>query len=231
MMSTAIECHRVTVTHEAGHPPTLSNLSFTAAPGEKIALLGLNGTGKTTLLMALAGLIPFEGRITIGEAALNRDSAPAVRRRMGFLFNVPEDQVLFPKVRDDVAFGLMKSGIAEEEGSRRVDTVLERLDIGHLAEEAVHHLSHGQIQRVALAGALITDPPVLLLDEPTAGLDPPGKRRLGDILLGLASAVIIATHDLDFADRVASRFLLLEDGTVASDTRTTAEVRKRWESE
>jgi cobalt/nickel transport system ATP-binding protein len=227
-MRASLSCEDVSIRYEPDNPPVLRNVSFSIAPGEKIALLGLNGTGKTTLLSAMVGLVGFEGRISICGEALSRRSAVALRRKVGFLFNVPEDQLLFPTVGEDVAFGLLKSGVTREAASARVGRVLDRLGIHHLIDEPLHRLSHGQKQRVALAGAVVTHPPLLLLDEPTAGLDPPGKKHLADVLLGLESAELIATHDLDFADRVSSRVILLEQGTVACDARNVDDVRARW---
>ena len=147
---------------------------------------------------------------------------------MGFLFNVPEDQLLFSKVLEDVAFGLLQSGASEDEALAGAAEILADLGIARLKDEPVHHLSHGQKQRVALAGAIVTRPPLLLLDEPTAGMDPPARRELAAILEGLGSAQLIATHDLDFADRVCSRVIFLEDGGVADIFETTEEVRRRW---
>jgi cobalt/nickel transport system ATP-binding protein len=228
MMQKSLCCTDVTVRHEPGKPPTLSKISFSLDPGEKIALLGLNGTGKTTLLSAIVGLIGFEGEVSICGEALNRKSAARLRRNVGFLFNVPEDQLLFPKVNEDVAFGLLQAGAAPNEAAVRVKAVLDRLGLRHLFDSPLHHLSHGQKQRVALAGAIVTNPPLLLLDEPSAGLDPPGKMALAEILLNLGSSQLIATHDLEFADRICTRVILLEQGTIADETMSIDAVRKRW---
>jgi len=227
-MRASLLCEDVSIRYEADSPPVLRNVSFSISPGEKVALLGLNGTGKTTLLSTVVGLVGFEGRIVICGEALSRRSTVALRRKVGFLFNVPEDQLLFPTVGEDVAFGLRESGITKAAVSTRVGDVLGRLGIPHLVDAPIHRLSHGQKQRVALAGAMVTHPPLLLLDEPTAGLDPPGKRRLAEVLLHLDSAELIATHDLDFADRLCSRVILLEQGTVAAEAGSVDDVRARW---
>jgi cobalt/nickel transport system ATP-binding protein len=190
--------------------------------------VGLNGSGKTTLLMALVGLVPHRGEIVICGDRLSRRSAPRLRRQVGFLFNVPEDQLLFPTVIEDVSFGLVRDGAAPPVAAERALASLARLGVAHLAEEPVHHLSHGQKQRVALAGALATEPPLLLLDEPTAGLDPRGRRDLATLLAGCGAAQIIASHDLELADSLCSRVLLLEGGTVAEDGTDAAAIRRRW---
>ena len=227
-MPETLRCTGITVRHEPDVPPTLSDLSLVVEPGERVALIGLNGSGKTTLLMSLAGLVPHEGEISICGEPLDRRSVARLRRKIGFLFNVPEDQLLFPKVVEDVAFGLLRAGTSREQAFTRAGQALESLGIGALAEQPSHHLSHGQKQRVALAGAIVTEPPLLLLDEPTAGLDPPGKRELAALLRAQTSAQLIATHDLDFADHVCSRVVLLDGGTIVEASASTREIRARW---
>jgi cobalt/nickel transport system ATP-binding protein len=223
-----LSCKGVSVRYDTGHSQVISDVSFSLKPAEKIALLGLNGSGKTTLLSAIVGLVDFDGEIVICSEPLNRRSLVSLRQKVGFLFNVPEDQLLFPTVKEDVAFGLLKTDMPKEQSADHVMTILERLGIPHLADEPVHHLSHGQKQRVALAGAMVTNPPLLLLDEPTAGLDPPGKSALANILQGLESSQLIATHDLDFVDRICTRIILLDQGTIASEAESTDKVRKHW---
>jgi cobalt/nickel transport system ATP-binding protein len=227
-MAEALRCCDVTLRHEPDAALTLSGVSLCIEEGERVALVGLNGTGKTTLLLSLVGLVPHEGEIAIGGEVLDRRSIAKVRRQIGFLFNVPEDQLLFPRVIEDVAFGLLQTGRSQEESFALARETLARLGVGALADTPLHHLSHGQKQRVALAGAMVTEPPLLLLDEPTAGLDPLGKLELAALLCNQASAQLIATHDLDFADQVCSRVVLLEGGTVAESSDSTKEIRARW---
>jgi cobalt/nickel transport system ATP-binding protein len=224
----ALACRDLSVSWEPGHPPTLDGIALALAAGERVALVGLNGSGKTTLLMALVGLLPHRGEIRICGELLSRCSAPRLRRRVGFLFNVPEDQLLLPTVIEDVAFGLVREGAPAPAAAERALEALARLGVAHLAEEPVHHLSHGQKLRVALAGALATEPPLLLLDEPTAGLDPPGRDALAELLAGLASAQLIATHDLELAERLCSRVLLLDGGTLRRDEVAATAIRSLW---
>jgi cobalt/nickel transport system ATP-binding protein len=217
MSGTALSFRAVSVRYEPDDPPVLAEVTFAVAEGERVALLGLNGSGKTTLLTAAVGLAPHEGEITVAGLVAERRTFPRVRDRVGFLFNVPEDQLLFPKVEDDVAFGLLRRGASPEEARIGARRALDSLGIGRLADSPLHHLSHGQKQRVALAGALVGDPPLLLLDEPSAGLDPPGSRALARLLSSLPAAMLVATHDLDFARRLCARFLVLDAGRIVHD--------------
>lgn len=218
----------VTVRYEPDAPPVIVGVSFTLAAGERAALVGLNGSGKTTLFMAAVGLVGHEGVIRVCGTPVARRTAAEVRRNTGFLFNVPEDQLLFPKVIEDAAFGLLRRGEEREEAYRKARKALGDLGVGTLAERPVHHLSHGQKQRVALAGALVTRPPLLLLDEPSAGLDPPGKLALAGLLDRLDAAMLVATHDLDFAGRLCRRFIALDGGRIVYDGGEAAAVRRTW---
>ncbi len=229
MSGPALEFRQVTVRYEPDDSPAIAAVSFAIGPGERVALVGLNGSGKTTLLAAAVGLVPHDGEIRFAEERLTRGSLAAVRERIGFLFNVPEDQLLFPRVLDDVAFGLRRRGVPAPEAAERARKALDALGIERLADSPLHHLSHGQKQRVALAGALVTGPSLLLLDEPSAGLDPPGKRALAALLDRLDATMILATHDLDFAASLCTRFLMLVEGRIAFDGKDAAEVKRRWE--
>ncbi len=229
MSHPTLELRDVTVRYHQEDRPILAGVSFTIMPGERAALLGLNGSGKTTLLSAAVGLIDHEGEIRVTGTRLERRTAGSLRDRIGFLFNVPEDQLLFPRVLDDAAFGLLRRGVPTAEALERARGALGALGVEPMAEAPLHHLSHGQKQRVALAGALVTEPALLLFDEPTAGLDPPGRRALSALLGRLDAAMLIATHDLAFAGDVCSRFLVLDGGRIALDTQDPNEVRRRWE--
>ncbi len=229
MKPPALSCRLVTVRYEHEGRDVLDGVSFDLAPGERVALVGLNGSGKTTLLMAAVGLVPHQGDIEVCGIKVTRASLPQVRDQVGFLFNVPEDQLLFPRVIDDVAFGLLRRGVPAEQAAQRAKAVLHSLEFDHLATQSLHHLSHGQKQRVALAGALVTEPPLLLLDEPSAGLDPPAKHGLGNLLRARPSAMLVATHDLAFAQKFCDRLLMLVGGRVLSDEAEVKERLQRWE--
>ncbi len=208
----ALRFRGVTVRYAPQGPAVLEGLDLDLGPGERVALLGLNGSGKTTLLKAAVGLLPHEGLIQVGKRKLERASLDLIRTQVGFLFNQPEDQLLFPDVLDDVAFGPRRRGHSLDQARTRARAMLEAVGAGDMGDMEVHHLSHGQKQRVALAGILAMDPELLLLDEPSAALDPPGRARLGTLLQGLGAAMLIATHDLDLARTCCTRALVVEGG-------------------
>lgn len=208
----------------------LSGCTFSIAAGERVGLLGLNGSGKTTVLLAAAGLLSSTGTIQVGGRHVRRADLSAIRRDIGFLFSTPEDQILFPDVLEDVAFTLLRRGDDREASLERARAMLCRLQADDLEHSAPYALSHGQRLRVALAGALVSDPPLLLLDEPTGALDPPSRNRLASLLRGFPSAVLLATHDLPFAEQCCDRFLLIREGRIVLGTKTVDSVRALWEA-
>lgn len=229
MNGLALDFREVRVRHDPGGPAVLDGVTFSMPPGERVALVGLNGSGKTTLLLAAVGLVAHEGELWVAGERLTRETLSSVRDRVGFLFNVPEDQLLLPTVLDDIAFGLERRGLPAGEAAVKAALAAEALGISQLTGLPVHSLSHGQKQRVALAGALVTEPPLLLLDEPSAALDPPGKRALVTVLKGQTAAMLIATHDLEFAAQLCSRILLLDRGQLVDTGPDVNAVRRRWE--
>lgn len=228
-MSDALVYRDVSVRYRAGDSAVVRGVSLNLAPGERVALLGLNGSGKTTLLSAAAGLLPFTGEIEVCGLSLSRATERAVRDQIGFLFSVPDDQILFPNVMDDIAFSLERRGVAREAAKEKAAEVMTLLGIGDLAASSPHLLSQGQRQRVALAGALVAAPPLLLLDEPSASLDPVGKEELAGVLDGQKAALLMATHDLTFARRVCRRFVVLDAGAVVEDS-SDPECAARYET-
>ncbi|MBM4398143.1 MAG: ABC transporter ATP-binding protein [Deltaproteobacteria bacterium] len=230
MSATALEFREVTVRYEPAGPAVLDRVALVVRPGERVALVGLNGSGKTTLLAAAVGLVPHEGEIRVAGERLGPGTLARVRERVGFLFNVPEDQLLFPRVIDDAAFVPLRRGMAREAALARARQALADMGVEALAEAPVHHLSHGQKQRVALAGALATGPSLLLLDEPSAGLDPPAGRALAPHLAGMDAAMVIATHDLVFARLACARYVLIEGGRVALDDADPSAILARWDA-
>jgi cobalt/nickel transport system ATP-binding protein len=225
----ALELRRITVRRDPDQAPALREASLSIGLGERVALVGCNGSGKTTLLLAVVGLLEHQGEIEVDGTRVAPRTLEEVRRKVGFLFNLPEDQLLFPRVIDDVAFSLHRLGVPPGDRHQPALRALTELGVGHLADRPVHHLSHGQKQLAALAGALVGSPTLLLLDEPSSGLDPPGRRHLANLLCRRTEAMLLATHDLDFAERVCSRFVMLEQGRVVEGVASATDVLERWE--
>ncbi|MDJ0379460.1 ATP-binding cassette domain-containing protein [Streptomyces sp. G-G2] len=190
-------------------PEVLSGVDFGIAPGRALALLGRNGSGKTTLMRLLSGgLRPGSGELRLDGARVAYDRAGLTRLRTSVQLVVqdPDDQLFAASVAQDVSFGPMNLGLTTGEVRARVDAALDALDITSLRDRPTHLLSYGQRKRAAIAGAVAMAPRVLILDEPTAGLDPDGQERLLDALAGLRAAgttVVMATHDVDLAVRWA----------------------------
>lgn len=218
LMKSALSFRNVSVRYRQQDPLVLTGISLDIAPGERVALLGLNGSGKTTLLYSAVGLVPFDGEISVCDMIFSKTTERSIRDQVGFLFGIPDDQILFSNVLDDIAFTLERRGLARHEARQNVLPIMRLLGIEHLATRSPHRLSHGQMQRVALAGALVSKPPLLLLDEPSAALDPVGKEETAKLLASLSTAMLIATHDVGFARLVCNRFVVLANGVIAEDS-------------
>jgi len=183
----------------------IDNVSFTLDAGENIALIGENGAGKTSLLLAIAGVLePVEGVI----------EAP---KQIGLVFQNPDDQLFMPLIYDDVAFGCRNFGLPEEQVKARVEETLSRLNISHLKNRSSLKLSCGEKRMAAIATVLSMNPSVLMFDEPTAYLDPKAKRALAETLKKLQHEKIIATHDMAFAAEVCNRVIVLKEGRIVKE--------------
>jgi cobalt/nickel transport system ATP-binding protein len=199
-------------------PAVLSDVDFAVAEGRAVALLGRNGSGKTTLLRLLSGgLRCGSGALLLDgtEVAYDRKGLTRLRTTVQLVVQDPDDQLFAASVAQDVSFGPMNLGLPEEEVRLRVARALAALDITALADRPTHLLSYGQRKRAAIAGAVAMRPRVLIMDEPTAGLDPHGQERLLDALEGLRKAgttVVMATHDVDLALRWADEAAVLSPG-------------------
>lgn len=222
-----IEFDGVSHVYESG-VAALTGISLKIREGESVALCGPNGSGKTTLLKLATGLLaPADGRVLLAGEALTPDTRRNAFRRIGFLFQDAEDQLFCSTVREDVAYGPGNLGLRKEEIADRVQQALAIMCIPHLADRPIHHLSNGEKKRAALAGLVAMQAPIMVLDEPTAGLDPAGARELVALLQMLnhehGYTLLVATHDIGRVPEFARRVLILKDGGIFRDG-STAEV-------
>jgi len=209
--------------------PLLEGVSFDLHAGERVGLAGANGSGKSSLLQLLIGLLPPDGGALelCGQPCRDEADFRPLRGRVGLMFQDADDQLFCPTVQEDVAFGPLNQGMAHAAVRRIVGDVLAQLHIGHLAERPVHHLSGGEKRMVALAGVLAMQPEVLLLDEPTTGLDAEAQARVVEVLLALPQAMLLVSHDRDFLTRMSTRMLTLAAGRLVADgTHAAARVLK-----
>ena len=189
--------------------------------GERVALLGPNGAGKTTLVLHLNGILEAgAGSVAVSGLPVTKPNLAEVRRRVGIVFQDPDDQLFMPTVRDDVAFGPANLGLRGDALEQRVHEALAKVGMDDYADRPPHHLSFGQRRRVAVATVLAMEPEILVLDEPSSNLDPASRRELADVLRGLDVTVLMVTHDLPYALELCQRSVVLSDGVVVADGST-----------
>ncbi|WP_297987486.1 energy-coupling factor ABC transporter ATP-binding protein [Anoxybacillus sp.] len=204
--------------HEA-----IRNVSFSVQPGECIGVIGANGAGKSTLLKLLVGLyMPQAGEIIINNMRLSKQTLRDIRRTIGFTFQQADDQLFMPTVYDDVAFALRNEGMDEEEVKQRVIHALTSVGAIHVKDRPPYRLSEGEKRLVTFATILAMKPNILLMDEPTAALDPKARRALIQLVRSLPHTKIVTTHDLDFVLECCERTIVLADGTIVYDGQTEA---------
>jgi len=198
----------------------LRGVSFNLCVGEKVALVGPNGAGKSTLMLQLNGILDGRGGIEIGGMRLSRDNLPVIRSMVGLVFQNPDDQLFSPTVFEDVAFGPLHMGLAEEEVFARVDAALEAVRMSSYRDRLSHHLSVGEKKRIAIATVLSMKPKILILDEPSAGLDPRARRTLINLLRDLPITMLISTHDMRMVQELLPRTIVMDDGRIVADGMT-----------
>jgi cobalt/nickel transport system ATP-binding protein len=208
--------------------PVLRGIDFDLATGESVALLGANGSGKTTFALHLNGILQGEGDITVAGIRVTSETLEQVRAKVGIVFQSSENQLFLPTVLEDVMFGLLNQRVAVAEARSRAMAMLERLHLAAYAERNPFHLSAGEKRRAAIAGVLVMEPEVLILDEPTTFLDPPGARELAVILNRLPMAKLIITHDSRFAEATTTRAVFFEKGQILA-TGPTRELLERFD--
>jgi cobalt/nickel transport system ATP-binding protein len=222
--------------HYPDGSPALDGVTVSVRAGERVALIGPNGAGKSTLLLHLAGLLPerrrylhvhepgshahrhgLVGGITIGGAALSPSTIGRIRNLVGIVFQDPDDQLIGLTVGEDVGYGPRARRWSAGDVDRAVRDALRWVNLDGYEHRSPHHLSTGEKRRVCLAGILACSPGLLLLDEPSSGLDPRGRRALASLLGGLAATMVIASHDLVFVRQVCTRVVILDGGTIVAD--------------
>lgn len=207
--------------------PALAGVSFAIGRGEAVGVVGANGAGKSTLLLHLVGcLLPSAGELTVGGHRLQRDTVTAVRQHVGLVFQNPDDQLFLPTVGEDVAFGPRNQDLPEEQVAARVREALSVVAAEHLIDRPPYRLSGGEKRAVSIATVLAMSPEILILDEPSAGLDPRSRRTLIGLLGSLDHTRIIASHDLDLILDVCGRVILMHHGRIAADGPTADLLRQ-----
>jgi cobalt/nickel transport system ATP-binding protein len=219
-MNTALEISDLTFSYPDGRQ-VLNCVNLQIDKGERVALLGPNGAGKTTLVMHLNGiLLSDQGIVKVAGIKVDKENLFEVRKRVGLVFQDPDDQLFMTTVRDDVAFGPSNIGIQGEELNKVVDYALDQVKMKEFADRPPHHLSFGQRRRVAVATVLAMKPDILVLDEPSSNLDPASRRELAEILLNLDVTIFMVTHDLPYALEICPRAAILNNGKIVADGNT-----------
>lgn len=203
-----------------GHP-ALRDVSLTVRPGERVALMGPNGAGKSTLLMHLNGIIRGQGRVEVAGMPLDDSTVRQIRAAVGFVFQNPDDQLFSPTVYDDVAYGPLYMGLPTDEIRQRVRSALAAVDMSGFEDRMPHHLSIGQRKRVSVATVLSMNPRILVLDEPSAGLDPRARKGLIELLRGLPQTLIASTHDMRLVRDLFDRSVIMQEGRIVVDAPTS----------
>ncbi len=219
-MIPAIEVRHLNYAYPDGSE-ALHDVTFAVQANECVGLIGPNGSGKSTLLMHLNGLLPAtfptQASVTIAGMPVDPGTISTVRRRVGLLFQNPDDQLFSPTVFEDIAFGPRQFQSSESDVRRRVEKALHDVGMDSFADRAPHRLSEGEKKRICLAGVLACVPDILVLDEPTAELDPRGRRQFRQLLGSLQKTTIIASHDLDLVAGLCSRSIVLDGGRIVAD--------------
>lgn len=198
----------------------LQDINLTISKGEKVALVGHNGSGKSTLLLNLIGILNGEGTVSVSGLQKIKENLSTIRAKLGLVFQNPDDQLFSPTVFADVAFGPIHMGFSEEEITQRVEYALEAVGMRDFSNRLSYHMSTGEKKRIAIATVLSMDPEIIILDEPTAGLDPKARRSLINLLRELPQSMLVATHDLLMVKELLPRTIILHQGKIVADQPT-----------
>ncbi len=215
-MITTISINNLSFSYPDGHQ-ALSGITMHVSKGEKLALIGPNGAGKSTLLLHLNGILIGSGSIRIMGLEPSPKNLPAIRAQVGLVFQNPDDQLFSPTVFEDVAYGPIYQGLQEKQINERVDDALSDVQMKSYRDRISHHLSLGEKKRIAIATVLSMRPEILVLDEPSSGLDPRARRELINLLKGFKQTLLVATHDMLLVRDLTPRTVVLDQGCVAYD--------------
>jgi cobalt/nickel transport system ATP-binding protein len=199
-----------------GHQALLG-VSLNLCAGDKVALVGPNGAGKSTLMLHLNGILEGEGEVSVAGLPIQAENLPVIRAMVGLVFQSPDDQLFSPTVFEDVAFGPLHMGLPEDEVHARVDEALEMVRMSEYRERLSHHLSLGEKKRIAIATVLSMYPQILVLDEPSAGLDPRARRGLINLLHDLPITMLVSSHDLLMVRELFPRMVVMDEGRIVAD--------------
>jgi cobalt/nickel transport system ATP-binding protein len=208
--------HNLHFTYPDGQP-ALHGVNLRVYRHEKVALVGPNGAGKSTLMLNLNGILPSSATIEVAGLSLTKQNLPLIRAKVGLVFQNPDDQLFSPTVFDDVAFGPLHMGLPEAAVRQRVEQALAQVGMAGFGRRLSHHLSLGQKKRVAIATILAMEPEILVLDEPSAGLDPRGRRALINLLRDLPLTMLVSTHDLLMVRELFPRMVIMDEGQIVAD--------------
>lgn len=203
----------------------LRGINLSICEGEKVALVGPNGAGKSTLMLHLNGILGENSQISIAGISVEPKNFPTIRALVGLVFQNPDDQLFSPTVFDDVAFGPLHMGLPEDEVYQRVEEALAVVQMSGFGARLSHHLSMGQKKRIAIATVLAMRPQILILDEPSAGLDPRARRSLINFLRDLPITMLVSSHDLRMVQDLFPRMVIMDEGKIVADG-LTAELLK-----
>lgn len=198
----------------------LRGINLSICEGEKVALVGPNGAGKSTLMLHLNGILGENNQISIAGLSVDSKNLPTIRALVGLVFQNPDDQLFSPTVFDDVAFGPLHMGLPEDEVYQRVEEALAAVQMSDFGDRLSHHLSMGQKKRVAIATVLAMRPQILILDEPSAGLDPRTRRSLINFLRDLPITMLVSSHDLRMVQDIFPRMIIMDEGKIVADGST-----------
>lgn len=200
-----------------GDTPVVENLNFTIGKGETVGLIGANGAGKSTIMKLMLGLLSGSGTIRVDGLTVNKENAPKIRQKIGFVLQDSDNQMFMPTVYEDMIFGPRNYGLSKEETEQRVDQVLEQLGLQDLKHRHNHKISGGEKRMAAIATILAMEPEVILMDEPSTALDPVNRRTVINTINRLPQTKLIASHDLDMILDTCQRVILLSHGCIVAD--------------